>query len=114
MRPIRSLPSASVSFEGELTNSARLDDLAQRDGLPVLIRHFDADRGFARDALDQDGFGLQRQAQIVGQPGNAAVLDAGLRLELVGGDDRPGIDLRDVPADVEFAALLLDGVRAFF
>ena len=49
MRPIRSFPSASVSFEAELTNSGRFDHFAQRDRLPVLIRHFDAHRGFARE-----------------------------------------------------------------
>ena len=90
----------------------RFDDLAQLNRLPVLIRHFDADRGFARYALDQNGLGAQSQAEIVRQSRDAAIFDARLGLELVGGDHRSGIDLRHVPADVELPALLLDGVRA--
>ena len=43
---------------------------------------------------------------------DAAVFDARLGFEFVGGDHRSRIDLRDVPADVEFPALLFDGARA--
>ena len=68
---------------------------------------------FPGNALDQDRFGLQREAQIVRKAGDAAVFDAGFGLEFVGGDDRTRIDLRHVAADVEFLALLLDGVGAF-
>ena len=66
----------------------RFDHLAQRDRFAVRVGHFDADRRFAGNALDQDRFGAQRQAQIVGQPGDAAVLDARFGLEFVGGDHR--------------------------
>ena len=92
----------------------RLDNVAQRDRFAVRVGNFDADRGFAGDALDQDGFGAQRQAEIVAKAGDAAVFDSGLGLEFESGDHRPGIDLRDVPADVELRALLFDGAGALF
>ncbi len=79
----------------------------------LRVRDFDAHRGFPGDALDQDGFRLEREAQIIGEAGDAAVFDACFRLEFVGGDDGTGIDLRDAAADVKLLALLLDGVRAF-
>ena len=55
----------------------------------------------------------KRQAEIFAEAGDAAVLDSRLGLELKCGDDRAGIDLRDVPGDFEFGAFLLDGARAF-
>ena len=73
----------------------RLDDLAQPDGFAFVVRHLDADRGLAGHALDEDALGAQRQAEIVGEAGDAAVLDAGFGLELEGRDHRAGIDLRD-------------------
>ena len=48
---------------------------------------------------------LQRQAQVVGESGDAAVLDASLGLELKGRDDRAWIDLRDLPMNVELGVL---------
>src|SRR5580692_2620826 len=112
LRPIKSFPRASVNFEGELTNSA--DSIcSQGDGLPVGVRDFDSNRRFSRDALDQNGFRLEREAQIVGKAGDAAVLDARFRLELVCGHNGARIDLRYAAADVKLLALLLDGMRAF-
>src|SRR5277367_1223733 len=78
------------------------------------VGDLDAYRGFAGDALDQDGFGLQGEAEIVAQVGDAAVFDAGFGLEFESGDDGAGIDLRDMAADVEFHALGFDGAGAFF
>src|SRR5271163_5092071 len=92
----------------------RLDYVAQGDGFAMDVGNFDAYRGFAGDAFDQDGFGLERQAEIVAQVGDAAVFDAGFGLEFESGDDRAGIDLGDVAADVEFHALGFDGAGAFF
>ena len=113
LRPIRSLPSASVSLEGELTNSA--DSICSRRaivcgdafGTSMPTVDFPGMRSIRMDSA------LQREAQIVREAGDAAVLDAGLGLEFVSGHHRAGIDLRHVAADVELLALLLDGVRAF-
>jgi hypothetical protein len=54
---------------------------------------------FARHALDQNALGFQRQAEIVGEIGDAAVLDSGFRLEFERRDHRAGIDLRDLPVN---------------
>src|SRR5439155_16448067 len=78
------------------------DDFTQRDRLALVVRDLDADGGLAGNALDQDGFGLQGQAQIFGEANNPAVLDAGFRLEFERGYDRAGVDLRDASLDVEF------------
>src|ERR1051325_10026973 len=89
-----------------------LDNFAQSDGLPFIVRDFDTDGGFAGNALDEDGFRLQGQAQIFGQTDNAAVLDAGFGLEFERGDDRSRVDLRDAPLDVKFEALGFNRPRA--
>src|SRR6185437_16048067 len=91
----------------------RFDYVAQGDRLAVRIGDFDADRGFAGDALDEDGFGAQGEAEVFGKARDPAVFDAGLWLEFERGDDGAGIDLRDVAADVEFGAFLFDGAGVF-
>src|SRR5262249_22734603 len=48
---------------------------------------------------------------VVGQVDNLADLDAGRRLELVGGDDGTGARLDDVAADAEVLELLLERLR---
>ena len=60
------------------------------------------------DAIDEDRLGLHGQAEVIGEPGDLAVLHAGVGLELVGRDDRAGVDLHHVPLDRELAALLLE------
>ena len=89
------LPSASVSFELRALVGLRLEQLAQRDRLAIRVRNLDADRGLAGDAIDQHRLGLHRQAEVVGEAGDLAVLHAGVRLELVGRDDRARVDLDD-------------------
>ncbi len=73
---------------GRLAVDVRLEQLAQRDLLADVVRHLDADGGLARQPVDDDRLGLQRQAQVVGQVGDLAVLHAGIRLELERRDDR--------------------------
>ena len=90
----------------------RFDNFAQRDGLPFIVRNFDADGGLPGNALDEDGFRLQSKAQVFRQTDNAAVLDAGFGLEFERGDDRPRVDLRDAPLDVKFEALGFNRPRA--
>src|SRR5271156_2055603 len=92
----------------------RLDYIAQGNRFAVRIRHFDADRGFAGDALDKNRLGLQSEAQIFAKSSDTAVLDSGLWFELKRCDHRPRIDLRDMSADVEFRAFLLDRPSVFF
>ena len=53
-----------------------LEQLAQRDLLAVRIRNLDADRRLAGDAIDQHRLGLHRQAEVVGEAGDLAVLHA--------------------------------------
>src|SRR5208282_771834 len=59
----------------------------------------------AGHALDQDALSAQGEAEIVGEADDAAVFDAGFGLEFEGGDDRAGVDLRDLPEDFEFRVL---------
>jgi hypothetical protein len=95
--------------EGELRFRAeeflRLDVLAQPDDFALAVRHLNAYGALAGHALDQDAFGAQREAEIVGEADDAAVLDAGFGLEFEGGDDRAGIDLRDLAVHVELRIL---------
>ncbi len=83
-----------------------LDDVAQPDGFAVVVGHLDADGGFAGHALDEDGFGGHGEAEVVGQAGDAGVLDAGVGAELERGDDGAGIDLGDLAVDAELGAFL--------
>ena len=89
----------------------RLEQFAQRDRLAVRIRNLDADGGLAGNAIDQHRFGLHREAQVVGEARDAAVLHAGVRLELVGRHDRARVDLDDGAFDGELAALLFEQAR---
>ncbi len=50
-------------FAGRVGEFGGFDDFAQRDGLALFVGDFDADGGFAGDAFDKDGFGLQREAR---------------------------------------------------
>src|SRR6266852_2300551 len=101
-------------FAWRIEEFRRFNDFAERDGLAMDVGHLDADGGLAGNALDQNGFRLQREAQIFRQADDAAVFDAGLGLELEGGDHRAGIDLRDAALNVEFQALVFDGARTDF
>ena len=76
------------------------------------IRHFHADRGLAGDALDQDGFRAQRQTEVVGEAGDAAVLDARFGLVFIRRDHRAGIDLSDLALDVELLQFEFNGAGA--
>ncbi len=111
MRPLMSLPRASVSFDFERQELLRFDHFAQPDGLALVVRNLDADRRLARHALDEDALGAQGEAEIVGEAGDAAVLDAGFGLELEGRDHGAGIDLHHRAAHVELAALFAQHLR---
>ena len=47
----------------------------------------------------------KREAEIVAEADDAAVLDAGFGFEFEGGDDGAGVDLRDLAVDFEFRVL---------
>ncbi len=110
--------SDQVLAEGESQLRRRVDELrrfdlfAQRNRLAMRVRHFNPHGGLAGDALDQDGLRLQRQAEVLREPRDPAVLDARLGLEFIGGDHRTGVNLRDAAADIELLAFLFDGARA--
>ena len=106
--PVQVAAHRQREFARRIGEFWRFNNLAQRNRLPIYVRHFDADRGFAGNALDQDRFRLQRQAQVFRQADDAAVFDARFGLEFEGGDHRAGIDLRHAPLHVELQALLLD------
>ena len=84
----------------------RLDVLAQEDDFALAVGHLNPDRAFARHPLDQNAFRLQRQAQVIREIGDAAVLDPGFRFELKRGDNRPGIDLRDLAVNFKLRVFL--------
>ncbi len=92
----------------------RLDQVAQGNRFAVRIRHFDADRGFAGDALDKNRLGPKSETQVFAKSGDAAVLDPGLGFELKRRDNWTRINLCDMSADVEFRAFLLDRPSVFF
>src|SRR5258708_3622148 len=92
----------------------RLDDFPQRNRLPPVVRNFNANRGFAWDTLDQDRLRLQRQAKILGKPGNPAVLDARFRFEFERRNHRPGINLCHAPLHIKFQAFCFDRAGAHF
>ena len=60
----------------------------------------------SRQSIDAHRLRLEGQAQIVNQVGDTAVLDSGFRLEFIGGDDRAGMNMQDLPVDAELLALL--------
>ncbi len=113
MRPLMSLPMASVSRDLALANVSRLDHVAQVDGFALVVGHLDADGALAGHALDEDAFGAHGEAEIFGKAGDAAVFHAGLGLELVGGDHGAGIDLHHLAAHVELGAFLHQHARLF-
>ena len=57
---------------------------------------------------------FKREAKIVAEIGDAAVLDSGFGLELERGDDRSGIDLRDLPVNLELGVFLGEHLRQQF
>ena len=83
-----------------------LDHVAQVNGFALVVGHLDADRALAGHALDENAFGAHGEAEVVGQAGDARVFDAGLGLELEGGDHGAGIDLHHLAAHVELGAFL--------
>src|SRR5882762_8003458 len=107
--PDQVLPQCERHFGGGVDELRRFDLFTQRNRHSMRVRHFDAYRGLAGDALDQNGLRLQRQAEVLRKTRNPAVFDPRLGLELVRGDHRTWISLRDAPADIELLALLLDG-----
>ncbi len=57
---------------------------------------------------------MQCQAKVFGQARNPAVLDARVRLEFEGRNDRPGIDLRHASLHVKFKTFRFDRARPQF
>ena len=89
-----------------------LEHLAQVDRLAHLVRDLDADVALAAHAVDADRLGLERQRQVVGEADDLRVLDAGVGLELVGGDHGPGVDLAHRAHHAELGRLQLQDLAA--
>ncbi len=88
-----------------------LEQLPERDLLPLEVGNLDAHGGLAREPVDEDGLGFHREAEVLGQPGDLAVLDASVRLELERRDDRAGVDLNRLALHGELAAFLFEEAR---
>ena len=91
---------------------AGLQELAQDDDGPLVIRNFDTDGRFAGNAIDTNGFRFERQAEVVAETGDLGVLDAGFRFELEGRYDRTGVDVVHRAFDFELEGFLLDQASA--
>ena len=101
MSPLAVLPRARVSGELECWYCGRFQQLAQVDGLALLVGDLDADGLLAQDALDAHVLGLDHQGQVLGQAGDVLDLDADVGDELEGGDHRSGRVLGDLAVDLE-------------
>ena len=99
-------------LEVRLRVLGRLQQFAQHDRGALVVRHFDADSGFAGNAIDAHRFGFEREAEIVAEPGDFRVLDSGFGLELERGHDRAGMDLLHRADNFKFGGLLLEQRRA--
>src|SRR6266705_3871343 len=110
--PVQVTPHGQGQLAWGVNELRGFDDFTQRDRLAPIVWDFDADGRLAGNALDQDGFGLQGQAQIFGEANDPAVLDAGFRLEFERGDNAAWVDLRDAALHVKFLAFGFDGTRA--
>ena len=69
---------------------------------------------FPGNALNQNRFGLQREAQILSQADDAAVFDSRFRLEFEGGNHRTGIDLRHAPLNIKLLAFFFNRAGPVF
>ena len=85
----RELWKATRVNSRDSTTSRRINRLALR------VRDLDADVRFAGHAVNADGFGFERETEVVNQTGDARILDAGVGLELVSRDDGAGADVLD-------------------
>ena len=106
-----SLPSASVRRRrGVLVGGAR-QEIAQIDGLALVVGQLDADHVAARHGRDPHRHGAQRAGDVVGERDHAGGAGAGRRLQLVQGDHRTGPDVDDLAADAEIVQHLLERAR---
>ena len=88
------------------------DHVAQPDDGAVIVGHFDADRGLARDrGHDPHARHGQGDRQVVGQAHDPRHAQARLELDLELGDHRAGIDLddADLVAEIEQGPLQQHG-----
>src|ERR1700688_825179 len=92
----------------------RFDNFAQGDGLARQVRYFDADGGFAWDALNQNRFGFQREAQIFGQANDAAVFDARFGFEFERRNHWTGVDLSYAPLYIKLLTLFFNRAGPLF
>ena len=76
-------------------------ELAQIDGGTAVVRQLDADHVAAGDDGDADGEGTQAARDVVGEADHAGSAGAWGGLQLVEGDDRAGLGVRDLAADAE-------------
>ncbi len=75
--PLMSLPSTSASGDRHLVVGLRLDDLAERHDLALLVRDLEAHGRLARDDLDDAHADRgQRPREVLGEAADLADLDA--------------------------------------
>ncbi len=114
--------AGDVTSEGDLQGMRgtlrleRLQHAAERDELPVPVRHLDADRRAARDRGEDAHVGRRHGiGDVLRERGHAGHLHAGAELQLETGDRRPdreadevGLDAVGAEGALEDAAPLLD------
>ena len=90
----------------------RLDDLAERDDLALLVRDLQThDRLAGNHFHDAHADGGQRAREILGEAGDLAHLDAGRRTHLEARDHRARLHGHDFHLDAEILELELDQAR---
>ncbi len=99
---------------GRFVELVGFENLAQADGFAARVGDFDAHGGLAGNALDENGLGLQAEAQILAESGDAGDFYAGIGLELKRGDDRTGVDLDHAAEDVELFQFGFDSSSDLF
>ena len=99
--PLMSLPRARGRRAPLPVKTADFQELAQIDGGPAVVRQLDADHVAAGDDGDADGDGTQAAGDIVGEADDPGGTGAWCGLQLVEGDDRAGLGVRDLAADAE-------------
>src|SRR5579875_1424631 len=111
--PVDVLAEGDGHFRGRIVKLVGFENRAQTDQLAFGVWHFDTDRGFTRQALDQYRFGLQAEAEIFGQRGDTRVFHARFRLVFESRNHRAGVDLYHRAAHVEFFELRFDAAGDF-
>ncbi len=90
------------------------EQLAQVDGLALVVGEFDADRVAARDHGDARRHGAHRACDVIGERDHPRRLRSRRRLELVERDDRSGAHIDDLALHAEILERAFKKRRVLF